>query len=310
MMQHFSRVNATTLKGTCLVTLSAITYGGIGYFGTEIMRTGMSVQTMLFWRFSLASIWILLFLSLSKNNTIRLTTKPLSSVIITFMLAIIAYSGSSAFYFLASEEVGTGVAMVIFFFYPIFIALFAFCFSSWRFNRYAFSALVAVTVGLLLLEHPQQGVFKLLGIILALIAALSYAIYVFMGKYTVQLMDAKWQTFFICLGNVILFFVVAMLTHSFQFPQTLSTWFNIFAIGIVGTAIPMQLLLEGLKWLSPLKAGILSVFEPIVTLILGFLLLHESISLTQMIGILVILLGAMLIHFDRVMITELVEENK
>lgn len=70
---------------------------------------------------------------------------------------------------------------------------------------------------------------------------------------------------------------------------------SLFAV-IVATAIPIQLLLDGLKYVSPVKASILSVFEPLVTVFIGFVLLHETMSSLQSIGITIVLLGAILIH--------------
>ena len=81
-------------------------------------------------------------------------------------------------------------------------------------------------------------------------------------------------------------------------PIHLNTWGYILLLGIFATAIPIQLLIVGLKYISPVKASILSVTEPVMTLILGMFLLSETISPLQLFGIFIILFGAVLIQFE------------
>ena len=48
------------LLGTFLVVLSGFLYGMIGYFGIQLFSQGFSVPGMLFWRFAVAAVWMLL----------------------------------------------------------------------------------------------------------------------------------------------------------------------------------------------------------------------------------------------------------
>jgi drug/metabolite transporter (DMT)-like permease len=131
------------------------------------------------------------------------------------------------------------------------------------------------------------------------ISGLSYAIYVVSSKHNTINFDSELLTFLVCLGNSIIFFIIACATKSFLMPASLHAWLYICAIGIIATAVPIQLLLDGIKHVSPIKASILSVLEPVVTLLVGVLLLNESMSTLQTIGILTVLAGALLIQFER-----------
>jgi drug/metabolite transporter (DMT)-like permease len=90
-----------------------------------------------------------------------------------------------------------------------------------------------------------------------------------------------------------------MYTHTFTVPTTITAWANVLAIGIIATAIPIQLLLDGLKFISSVKASILSVLEPVMVVVMGLAFLGESISSMQVIGIITVLTGAILIQFER-----------
>jgi drug/metabolite transporter (DMT)-like permease len=58
-------------------------------------------------------------------------------------------------------------------------------------------------------------------------------------------------------------------------------------------------MLEGLKYISSLRASIISVLEPLVTVVLGVILLNESISNLQILGSCLILGSTLLVQFNR-----------
>lgn len=286
------------LRGTLLVALSGMLYGFLGFLGTKIMAENFTVSNMLFWRFFIAMLWMLVSVTLTRKK-VFVQTRNMTALLKIISLAAICYSGTSAFYFLASAYIGTGLAMVIFFAYPIFVALLAWLLSDWRMNKHALIALFAVIIGLVLLKDNDPDTLDLFGILFALLSAVFYAVYVYGSQNNVKMIDAKLLTLLICLGNTLIFFVCSYYTHSFVLPTTLNAWLYIIAIGIFATAIPIQLLLDGLKYISPLKASILSVLEPVVTVLVGCLLLHETMTYLQTLGVIIVLIGAIIIQFER-----------
>jgi drug/metabolite transporter (DMT)-like permease len=82
-------------------------------------------------------------------------------------------------------------------------------------------------------------------------------------------------------------------------PETLKSWLYILAVGIIATALPIQLMLKGLKYISSMRASIISVVEPLVTVFVGVILLQETISYLQFIGVFVILASALLVQFQK-----------
>jgi drug/metabolite transporter (DMT)-like permease len=293
-MKNFS----LQLRGTLLVALSGLLYGFMGFFGTHLIQENLSVSNMLFWRFFIATIWVLGTAFWYKRNFFK--KLPDKRILLrTLLLGAVSYSGGSFFFFLASQYTGTGVAMVIFFCFPVFVTLFTWMTTSWKMNKYAAASLFTILLGLFLLKGHGTHTLNLVGILLAVISGVSYAIYVISSKHNTKNFDSELLTFLVCLGNSIIFLIVSIATKHFSIPTTLHAWIYISAIGVVATALPIQLLLDGIKHVSPVKASILSVLEPVVTLLVGVLLLHESMSSLQALGVLTILLGALVIQFER-----------
>lgn len=289
---------ALEIRGALLVAFSGLLYGFMAFFGTELISINLTVTTMLFWRFFVAMIWVLVSAAWQKKKIFRDPPNH-STLLQIILLGGASYSLGSLFFFLASKYTGTGVAMVIFFCFPVFVTLFSWVTTSWRMNIHAAMSLIAIIAGLMLLKGHGSHRLSLTGIIFAILAGISYAIYVIYSKNNIKNIDSNLLTFLVCLGNTLIFFVLSCATKSFYIPHTLHAWFYISALGIVATAIPIQLLLDGIKHISPIKASILSVLEPVVTLLVGVTLLNESMSGVQAAGIMIILFGAILIQFER-----------
>lgn len=280
-----------------LVALSGILYGFLGYFGTLLLKTDMSVTTMLFWRFFVAAIWVMLCTFWSERRMLQCI--PFKYYVTPYLLGGLCYGGASVFFFTASQYTGTGLAMVIYFSFPMFVALFGLKKNNWRMGPYTILSLTAIVLGLLLLKGNHTHQVNVLGIVFALCSAFFYSIYVYKSKTMVHQMVSNHFATMICLGCALFFLIIAVVSHDFSLPHSLKTWGYVCALAIIATAMPVQLLLAGLKTISPLKASMLSVLEPVITLFIGVSLLDETVTQIQLIGVVVVIFGAILIQFSR-----------
>jgi len=287
------------IKASVLIAISGILYGFLGYLGIGILREHFTISTMLFWRFFIAGCWILIFVMIRNSFKEIISYFDKRTLFAMFALGGIGYAGSSAFYFVACKYTGTGLAMVIFFSYPIFVAL-----SSWLMHKKTLSIntlclLVTMILGLFLLKDANNH-FDMMGILFGLIAAACYAFYVVGSKQmTAHIINSNFLTTIICFGCAFIFLILSLSSHSFTFPQSSNTWLHLLALGVLATAIPIQLMLEGLKYVSSMRASIISVLEPLVTIFVGILLLGETISQLQLLGAFIILGSAVLVQFQR-----------
>ena len=288
------------VRAGILVTISGCLYGFLGYLGTKIIEQDVSISMMLFWRFAIAGLWMLALYSIDHLKNSNHSNIDKKSFLFVFIFSALGYSGASGFFFMASKYTGTGIAMVIFFSYPILVAL-----TSWLIHKHKLSlktglVLIAISLGLVLLDDSSHKSASLFGIFLAVLSSISYAFYIIgTKKYCSLNINSKLLTTIVCLACSVVFIFLAALDHSISIPNSLVTWGYILALGILATALPIQLMLDGLKHISSLRASIISVLEPVVTVILGVLLLNESISSWQYLGIVIVLSSAILVQFQR-----------
>jgi drug/metabolite transporter (DMT)-like permease len=283
-------------RGLVLTALSGMMYGLLGYFGAQLIQEKLSVPTFLFWRFLIAAV---LVAGLCIPQWMKKSWDH-SAFWTSFFLGGLLYSGSAAFYFLASEWIGTGLAMVIFFSYPVFVILLSWKFDQKKLTRSTSVALTIVFLGFILLSDGKLSQFDWRGVFFAVISALFYAFYVYVSKKQVQKLSSLESTFVVCLGCMATFLCVSLFEGSFAIPSTSWAWISVFGIGLICTALPILFLLEGLKTMDAGKASILSVLEPVVTVVIGTLFLNETIALAQWVGIVIVLSGAILVQMERV----------
>jgi len=254
---------------------------------------------MLFWRFFIAGIWISFFVikDFDKN---KFKQTHFRSLLYMFFLGAIFYACASELYFIASPYIGTGLAMVIFFSYPILVALISWILKENHFNLVSIFMLAFMCGGLFLLQDNSNNKFDIAGISLALLSSLGYALYVIGSKKISSLtIDTKLLTTAVCFGCAFIFLIISLFTHTLAFPHTLKNCLLLLAFGILSTAIPIQLMLIGLRYISSIRASIISVLEPLVTLLVGIALLHESISHMQLLGAFIILASALFVQFQK-----------
>jgi len=285
--------------GVLLTATSASLYGSIGYFGANLMNHGMSVADLLFWRFFFSTLLLLPLIPWVLRG-VRISRAELKDIAILLCMGGVFYGGGTAAYFEASKSIGTGLAMVIFFAYPIFVVALSALVKKERVTQMMAASLFLIITGCTLIALGQPFQFDLNGILLGLLSGLGYGIYVFGSKESSQRFSPLFATSVVCIGNTCAF--VCYLLGSgkgFFIPDTGNMWLHISLFSLLGTVLPVLLMLAGLKYISANKASVISVLEPVTTLALGAIVLEEAVSGMQFAGAVIILGSALVVQFDK-----------
>ncbi len=274
-------------QGALFAVLSGLMYGLIGYFGITLMRD-LSIANMQFWRFLISALFVMAFFAKdcfkSKDSII--------AMVYSFCFGGLFYGTAAGVYFIGSSYIGTGPSMVIFFTYPAIVLLLNKVIYKTKIPKIYFFALLLIAVGMTQLVGFEGFKLDYIGIFLAIFSAFLYACYILCGD-NIQISPAM-STLMVSLGCAFASLIYALWDQSFIIPTTQVQWLKILGIGVISTALPMILFLEALKRISPEKASILSVTEPLFVVIFGVLLLDEFINIPKMVGIVAILLGALI----------------
>jgi len=284
-------------KGLIYTALSAILYGSIGYFGAMLLSQGLSVAQLLFWRFFISTLMLLPFVLLKFRDANKTELKALAAL---FLNGAIFYGISTALYFAASKSIGTGLAMVIFFGYPLFVTALSVFVNGAPVGKITAISLLFITTGCCMIAMGQSFKSDFQGILFAMGAGLGYGLYIFCSKPASKAVSPISGTFMVCLGGTLTFLLYTFQEGSHPlWTHNSFVWTHIILFGLFGTVLPVLLMLLGLRTLSVSKASIISVLEPVTTLGIGLWLLEELATPIQLIGALVILIGAVIIQLDK-----------
>jgi DME family drug/metabolite transporter len=277
--------------GFIFVVLAGIGFGFLGIFGRLAFQSGLSVGELLTFRFTLASLLMWVGLFIFKREQIKLSLKQ---VLVSFGLGIFGYAVFSTLYFKSIEGISVPLAALLLFTFPIFVNLASHFILKQHMSKKQFVSLIIACLGLGILLWGPLIVNSLSAVIYALLAALTYAVYVIVsGEVQKDVPPFSSSLYVITSAAVALFLfhqpdftTVATLSHQQQ-------WI-IIGIALVSTIGPLTLFLAGLQRLPSSKASIVVMIEPVVAAVAAWIFLNEQLTPTQMAGSSLVLLALFL----------------
>lgn len=279
-------------RGSIYAILSGFLYSFLGYFGLSAINGHLSASAMLFWRFLIASIVILIVLF----PQLKKSTDTYKQMFGSFLTGVFYYGVSTWIYFLACQYISTGLSMVIFFTYPVLIMLLNFFVYKQAIPKIYYLAILVILIGMIFLVDMNELSLNLWGLFLGVISAFFYACYLIASKR--NRLSPSMSSLMVCLGCMVTSLIVSLFSTTFVIPSSTTVWFHLFGIAIIATVLPILFMLNSLQYISSEKASILSVLEPVFVVIFGILLLGESLRFLSAIGIILILAGAVITLFS------------
>lgn len=278
-------------KGISLVIVCGVLYGLVGYFGKTIINQGFSSYNMLFWRFFVATCFTAIFAtaSLIEKDFFKKNLQDIQKI--SFFSAVF-HTTAACLLFATMARISAGLAVVLFFSYPIVVMILNFLIYKTRIGKLEIAILSMMLGGVFLIADMQNFNLNFSGILYGISAAFFYGCYIFSLQKTAT--KPTISVFFIALSCTIYLAIISLIDGSFQLPQNFDSIINIIIFGTICAAIPMLLLIKSLKYISTQKAAILGVCEPISALIFGFVLLGENINYVQLVGVIFVVIAATL----------------
>ncbi|WP_374075319.1 DMT family transporter [Bdellovibrio bacteriovorus] len=280
------------LRGTIEISIASVGFGFLGIFGKWAFQSGLSVGEFLSYRFTLAALLIWIFLLLFKPEWVKLTKKQ---IFIAALLGIFGYAFFSTLYFEAIEGVSVTLAALLLYTYPFWVNIFSHFFTHDRISKKEALCLVAASGGLVLLLWGHIEVKNIWAVAAGLGSAISYAIYVLLsGRLQKNVRPVSSALYVITFGAIAL-----SLFHrpDFSSVQSLTSFqaSSILGIALICTILPLSLELAALQKLKSTEVALLMMIEPLTAAIMGAIIFHESLSLRQLLGALVIA-GALVVN--------------
>ena len=210
------------------------------------------------------------------------------------ILGVICICISMFFFQLGIMHTNANMAAIIISANPVFTMAFAHFLVNDRFTKRRAVVLVISLLGLVIVANPTNLMEgnEPKGLIFVLIASITFGLYTALGKKRVDRIGGLAQnSFSFLLGSAVA--LIILLVGKMPILKGIS-WHSagvIAYLGIVVTGIGYYTYLKAIELSGPSTASIAFFIKPVLAVSLAALILHESITLNVVVGMLLILVG-------------------
>ena len=170
---NMKNISKNAIIGYPAGIITGITYGLNPLFGVPLMKEGAAIESILFFRYAIAVLFLGGFLLLSRQS-FKISWKQAGVLLILGLL----YTSSSVFLFEAYNYIASGLATTIIFLYPVLVAIimvFLRVVPSWP----VWLSIILTFVGVVIMtQSDSTQTINPIGVILSLGSALVYALFI------------------------------------------------------------------------------------------------------------------------------------
>jgi drug/metabolite transporter (DMT)-like permease len=287
---------AVNSSGTLLCLASATAFGAMAVLGKLAYDDGATVGTLLAVRFLLAAalFWMLVLASGAARELRALGARDVGTGL---ALGACGYAIQAGCYFAALERIDASLLSLLLYTFPAMVAVAAFALGRERLDRRRFAALVLASGGLaLVVAGAGAGTLDPLGAGLGLGAAVVYSTYILVSEGIVARMGPRVLSALVCTGAAATLTVGAAALGEFRPGElTVAGWGWLACLAVISTVAAVSLFFAGLRRAGPTTASILSTAEPVVTVLLAFLVFGELLGVIQLLGGALVLGGVLVL---------------
>ena len=281
-------------RGLLLAMLASATFGFIPLFSIPLLKSGMELDSVCFYRFALASFFMWIICKV-KGVSLKCSGKE----ILAMGLLSIFYAATSFFLTASYKYISSGTATTIHFFYPVVVALAMILLFGEKVSIWKIIAIVAGIAGVFFLSGGITGEkISLTGLILVLVTVITYPTYVVGVNQTpvVMRMNGMKQTFLVLFFSAIIFFVNVLVKGAHFSPLSTSyQWEYAIALAIIPTLVSDFALIYAIQMAGSTITAILGCMEPLVAVICGVIFFGETFTANSLAGMLLVFAAVFII---------------
>ena len=277
-------------KGISLAVITAVMWGIMGVFVRSLSQYQFTNLEISFFRCALAGGGYFFFLLFTKPSALKIDLKGL---VICLIYGAVAYSISFVSYSVSVSRIPVGVATVLMFMSPIWVAILGRFMFGEKLEKNKMITIFICLIGAVLVSNLiGGGNVKLdgIGILAGVVNGIGVALQYFAKDYE---RDTLLVYGFLGAAVVLMFGIdfSSVAGHMSGTPVGTLIW-NLFGIGILCTMVANVSCVKSTQYVEATTTSILSALEVVVGTLVGFLIFHEHMTLLQLLGAVIIVAGA------------------
>jgi drug/metabolite transporter (DMT)-like permease len=284
-------------KSIIMVVAAAMLWGTYGSFVTEISALGMSTNAIIILRFIATTIPVFLYLFFTDREQLRIKKEDIPLFLANGLASIFFFVYC---YTAAIKETKIATAAALLYTAPAMVMLMsALLFKEKLTKRKVLCVLLAV-LGCAFVSGIGFGDAGLTprGILLGLGAAFGYSLYSIFSRFIQQRGYSTFTNLFYTFGTAtIAYLIVGAATKTLPKIWPPSPGLELGLIcGLVTGLGAYALYTTGLEGMEPSRAAQLATIEPVFAAFLGVILFRQTLSITEIAGIMMVVTAVILMN--------------
>lgn len=280
----------TKVHGYLLAILSAVSYGLIPYFILPIKQIEFPMDTTLFYRFLIASLF-LFFVVFKKGERLKINKEEF---MVLGALGLF-YGLSSDLLFLGYDYLSAGIASTILFVYPVIVALIMVFYFREKLRTSTIYSLLLSLAGVYVLSTQNSWTdIRFGGLFITLGSALFYALYIItVNKARLKISGWKMTAYSLFFTSIYYLVKILFKQETLVLPD-IDFFLNLTSFAFITTVISTSALVYAIKYIGSTPTAILGALEPVVAVIVSVVLFQEDMTQNLLIGVILILVGVII----------------
>jgi drug/metabolite transporter (DMT)-like permease len=283
-----------------MVLVAAALFGVNGTVAKVALSSGLTSLRLTEVRCAGAFVGLTLLALTRGRSTLRLARREVVPIV-TF--GVVGVALVQLFYFLSIHRLAIAIALLIQYLGPLLVAIWARTFGHEHVRRRIWVALGLSLTGLTLMVQLWSGTaLDGLGVVYALISAVTYAAYLLLAEREVARRDTvsllAWGFFFATVFWSVVqpwwSFPAGVVARTVSLQGSLAgihvpVWALVLWVVVLGSIAPFSLIVAALRHVSATRVGVVAMLEPVVATVVAWAWLRESLSAVQLLGAAVVL---------------------
>jgi drug/metabolite transporter (DMT)-like permease len=285
-------------KGIVFGVLAAFIFGFTPILGKLTYFEGSNTMSLTFYR-SLLSLPFLYSMLKYKKVDFKINKIQCKKLAI---LALLGPTLTALTLYGSYSYITVGISTTIHYIYPVLVIAASILIFKEKINKEKLIALVFSTVGIMMFF---EGSYNIKGFALALLSSVIFATYLlYIDKSGTKKMYHFKITFYLSIFSSIYLFIAGTLSSSLVLVMTYKGWIFTVIIAFFASFLGNTFIMISIKYAGPAVTSIVGLFEPITSIVMGILFLHEPITLRNVIACILILLGVLIVTLTKEKIQE------
>ena len=266
--------------------ITGVAYGLNPLFAKPLINAGASIESILFFRYTIAVLLLGGYLLIRKES-FKISLRQ-SAILLALGLL---FTASSTFLFESYKYIASGLATTLVFLFPVLVAIIMVflkvvpSWPVWLSIAVTFAGVVIMTGG------TGEECVNPVGVWLAIASAFVYALFIVIINRSkrISTISNSLLTFYALSVGAAVFFTKSLSsgTELMNWIEGTNAWFNLVGLAIFPTIVSTATLAVATRNIGATKASVLGVFEPVTAILVGTMVFGEALTSNIVIGIVI-----------------------